>query len=115
MQQGGAKQCPGARCSLCATSSAVAVDQSRSEALTGIIGARRACTVSMISPLSMPWQIDGGDAEVAVSELALDDDQRDAFAGHLDGVGVPELVWGEAAPHSRRGGATPQFDACRGG
>ena len=30
------------------------VDQSRSEALTGIIGARRACTVSMISPLSMP-------------------------------------------------------------
>ena len=39
---------------LCATSSAAAVDQSRSEALTGIIGARRACTVSMISPLSMP-------------------------------------------------------------
>jgi hypothetical protein len=31
-----------------------AVDQSRSEALTGIIGARRAWTVSMISPLSMP-------------------------------------------------------------
>ena len=29
-------------------------DQSRSEALTGIIGARRAWTVSMISPLSMP-------------------------------------------------------------
>jgi hypothetical protein len=32
-------------------------------------------------------EIDRGDAEVAVSELALDDDQRDAFAGHLDGVG----------------------------
>ena len=32
----------------------IAVDQSRSDALTGIIGARRACTVSMISPLSMP-------------------------------------------------------------
>jgi hypothetical protein len=31
-----------------------AVDQSRSEVLTGIIGARRACTVSTISPLSMP-------------------------------------------------------------
>jgi hypothetical protein len=29
-------------------------DQSRSETLTGIIGARRAWTVSMISPLSMP-------------------------------------------------------------
>jgi len=31
-------------------------DQSRGEALAGIIGARRACTVSMISPLSMPWR-----------------------------------------------------------
>jgi hypothetical protein len=31
-------------------------DQSRSETLTGIIGARRAWTVSMISPLSMPWR-----------------------------------------------------------
>jgi hypothetical protein len=29
-------------------------DQGRTDALTGIIGARRACTVSMISPLSMP-------------------------------------------------------------
>ena len=39
----------------CATTrSCRAVDQSRSDALTGIIGARRACTVSMISPLSMP-------------------------------------------------------------
>ena len=31
-----------------------------------------------------------------MSELALDNDQRNAFAGHLDGVGVPELVRGEA-------------------
>jgi hypothetical protein len=31
-----------------------AVDKSRSDALTGIIGACRACTVSMISPLWMP-------------------------------------------------------------
>jgi hypothetical protein len=34
-------------------------------------------------------EVDGGDAEVAVSELALDDDQRYAFSGHFDGVGVP--------------------------
>jgi hypothetical protein len=41
----------------CATSSAaLAVDQSRNEVLTGIMGARRAWTVSMISPLSMPWR-----------------------------------------------------------
>jgi hypothetical protein len=30
--------------------------QSRSDAVTGIIGARRAWTVSMISALSMPWR-----------------------------------------------------------
>jgi hypothetical protein len=35
-------------------------------------------------------QVDGGDAEVAVSELALDNHQRDAFACHLDSVGVAE-------------------------
>jgi len=38
-----------------------------------------------------------------------------AFAGHLDGVGVAELVWREAATHSRRGGDTPQLGACCGG
>jgi hypothetical protein len=50
-------------------------------------------------------QIDRGDAEVAVSELPLDDDQRDAFAGHLDRVCVPQLVRREASanPGSRHG------------
>jgi hypothetical protein len=33
-----------------------AVDPSRSDVPTGIIGARRAWTVSMISALSMPWR-----------------------------------------------------------
>ena len=33
-----------------------------------------------------------GDAEVAVAELALDDDQWDALVGHLDRVGVAELM-----------------------
>jgi hypothetical protein len=37
-----------------------------------------------------PSQMD--DAEVAVTELALDDDQRHAFARQLDGVHVAELV-----------------------
>lgn len=53
--------------------------------LTGIIGARRVRTVSMISALSIP---DRGDAELAVPELLLDDDERDAFASHLDGMSV---------------------------
>jgi hypothetical protein len=47
-------------------------------------------------------QVDGGDAEVAVAELALDDDQRDALARHLDGVSVTELVWCEAPAHPGR-------------
>jgi hypothetical protein len=56
-------------------------------------------------------EVDGRDTEVAVPELALDDDQRYAFASHLDGVGVPKLVWGEAAPYSCRGGSAPQLGA----
>jgi hypothetical protein len=60
--------------------------------LTGIIGARRAWTVSMISALSLPWRIDRGDAEVAVAELALKYDERHAPVRHLDGARVAELV-----------------------
>ena len=56
-------------------------------------------------------EVDRGNPEVAVTELALDHDQRDAFARHLDGVGVPELVRREAAPHSCRGGGAPQLGA----
>jgi hypothetical protein len=62
--------------------------QTRSDALTGIIGAPRVWTASMISALSMPWEVDRGDPEVAVAELALDDGQRDALVGHLDGMCV---------------------------
>ena len=45
-------------------------------------------------------QVDGCDAEVCVTELALDDRERDAFAGHLDGVGVAELVRGKAPTYA---------------
>jgi hypothetical protein len=41
-------------------------------------------------------QVHAGDAKVGV--LALDDDQRNAFVRHLDGMGVSELVRREAAP-----------------
>jgi hypothetical protein len=52
----------------------------------------------MISALSMPWMADRGDAEGGVPELALDDDRRDTFASHLDGVCVAELMRSEAPP-----------------
>jgi hypothetical protein len=42
-------------------------------------------------------EVDAGDAEVGVSELALDHVEGDAFAGHLDGVRVAELVWCESS------------------
>src|SRR5215204_3891005 len=45
-------------------------------------------------------EVDRGDAEVGVAELALDDDQRHALAGHLDGVGMAQLVRREASPHA---------------
>jgi hypothetical protein len=38
------------------SSAALWVVQSRNDALIGIIGARRAWTVSMISALLMPWR-----------------------------------------------------------
>jgi hypothetical protein len=41
-------------------------------------------------------QIDGGDAEVRVTELALYDVEWHALAGHLDGVRVSELMWRKA-------------------
>ena len=58
-------------------------------------------------------EVDRGDAEVGVSELALDDDQRDALAGHLDGVGVAELVRREASPHAGLAGDSAQLGAGR--
>jgi hypothetical protein len=49
-------------------------------------------------------QVDRGDPKVAVPELALNDHERHAFMRELDGVGVPELVRREAAPHAGRRG-----------
>jgi hypothetical protein len=46
-------------------------------------------------------QVHGRDPEVAVAELPLDDHQRHAFVGELDGVSVAQLVRGEAG--GRRG------------
>jgi len=37
-------------------------------------------------------KVDARDAEVGVSELSLDHDERDALVRHLDRVGVPQLV-----------------------
>jgi hypothetical protein len=55
-------------------------------------------------------QVRGGDSEVCVlTELSLDNHQRDAFSGHLDCVGVPELVWSEPSPDPGGGCGTVQL------
>jgi hypothetical protein len=56
-------------------------------------------------------QIDRGDAEVAVPELSLDDDQRHAFAGHLNGMGVAKLMRREATAHAGRPRGTGKVGA----
>src|SRR5215211_126809 len=63
---------------------------------------RRAARVDGVDDLGVvdALQIDRGDAEVGVAELALDDDQRQALAGHLDGVRVAQLVRREASPYA---------------
>jgi hypothetical protein len=49
-------------------------------------------------------QVDRRDAEICVSELSLNDVERNAFASHLDGVCVAKLVWAKAATDAGVGG-----------
>ena len=48
-------------------------------------------------------------------ELALDDHERHAFASHFDGVGVPELMWGEPSADTGCDGGAPQLGSGGGG
>jgi hypothetical protein len=58
-------------------------------------------------------QVDRGDSEVGVSELALDHDDRDALASHLHGVSMAQLVWREAASDRCFSCRAPQLAADR--
>jgi hypothetical protein len=63
--------------------------------------------------------VDRRDAEVAVAQLALDDDQRDALARQLNGMRVTQLVGCEAPPNTRltavlrRSALAAALDQCR--
>jgi hypothetical protein len=48
---------------------------------------------------------------VGVAELGLDDREWDSFVGHLDCVGVAELVWSERASHAGLDGEVTRFCA----
>jgi hypothetical protein len=84
--------------------------QSRSEALTGTHGALRRWDGVDVSAVVDALEVDRGDVEVAVAELALDDDQRDALMGHLHRMSVAELNAARisaARPPPLRRGASP--------
>jgi hypothetical protein len=55
-------------------------------------------------------QANRGRGEVGVAELALDDVERHAFAGELDGVGVAQLMRRKAPPHTGVGGKLTEPD-----
>ena len=76
---------------------------------------RRAAGVDGVDDLGVvdALEVDRGDAEVGVAELALDDDQRHALAGHLDGVRVAQLVRREASPHAGLAGDAAQLASAR--
>lgn len=48
-------------------------------------------------------------------QLSLDDAERDAFADHLDGINVAELVWREAGDLALRQQPTAGRDLSRSG
>src|SRR3954469_22434194 len=56
-------------------------------------------------------EIHGGDAEVAVAELALNDHERDALVRELDRVCMAELVGSEAEPDASRRSGVAQLRA----
>ena len=68
----------------------------------------------MISALSMPWRYTDVIPRLACPSWALDDVERHAFAGHLDGVRVPQLMRGEAPAHAGLGGQPAQRVTRRG-
>src|SRR3954453_18659571 len=78
---------------------------------------RRAAGVDGVDDLGVvdALEVDRGDAEVGVAELALDDDQRNALTGHLDGVRLVQLVWRKASPRAGVAGDAAQLGAGGGG
>src|ERR671910_3526087 len=74
---------------------------------------RRAAGVDRVDDLGVvnASEVDRRDAEVGVTELALDHDQRHTLTGHLNGVRVPELVRREASPYAGRAGDAPELGA----
>ena len=59
-------------------------------------------------------EVNRRDAKVGMPELPLDDRQRDPFVGHLDRVGVPELMRSEPPTNPRLRAESAKLTARRG-
>jgi hypothetical protein len=60
-------------------------------------------------------QVNAGDPEIAMRELPLDHDQRDAFVRHLDSVRMPQLMRRHPAANPGVGGGPLELFAGGGG
>lgn len=58
-------------------------------------------------------EVDAGDAQVGVSELALDHNEGNAFVRHLDRVRVSELMRRESTPDTSCSSCVVELLACR--
>jgi hypothetical protein len=61
-----------------------------------------------------PLKVDRRDTEIGVPEFALDDDERDALAGHFNVVGMAKLVRRKATSHAGARCDLTQLHADRG-
>jgi hypothetical protein len=75
---------------------------------------RRAAGVDRVDDLGIvdALEVDRRDPEVAVTELALDEDQRNTLMRYLDRVRVLQLVWREATADTGDGCGAADFAAC---
>jgi hypothetical protein len=79
-----------------------------SSVAAGMIGLDDLCIVDALP-------VERRDAEIAVAQLTLDDDERHALPRELDGMGVPELVRGEAPADACFDGRLAQICSRGGG
>jgi hypothetical protein len=89
----------------------MSASQGLRRAVTRILGARAGMDGLDDLGIVDPLQVDRSDSEIAVAELALDDDQRHAFTSQLDGVRVPELLRREASANASCDGRLAQIGA----
>src|SRR5947209_6443487 len=60
-------------------------------------------------------EVDAGDPQIAMPELALDRHERHTLVGEFDSVGMPQLMWGKSTSDASGFRCATQLFASRGG